>query len=97
MPLVKGSSREVISENIRELMESGRPQKQAVAIALRSARESDPLSVPPNPNDPTSPRLPKLGKPTLTAGRKPSAAVQALCSLGYSRAQAERLCNPKRK
>lgn len=96
MPLLKGSSRAVISENIRELMESGRPQKQAVAIALRSARESDPLSIPPNPNDPL-PRLPKPKRLALTAGRKPSAAVKALCSIGYTRAQAERLCNPKPK
>lgn len=38
MPLKKGKSREVISENIRELIDSGRPQKQAIAIALDTAR-----------------------------------------------------------
>lgn len=37
MPLRKGKSREVVSENIRELMASGRPQKQAVAIAMSEA------------------------------------------------------------
>lgn len=36
-PLMKGSSRAVISENIRREMHAGRPQKQAIAIALRSA------------------------------------------------------------
>ncbi len=39
-PLRKGRSRAVISENIRELMHTGRPQKQAVAIALSTARRS---------------------------------------------------------
>lgn len=37
MPLLEGSSREVVSHNIRELVHSGRPQKQAVAIALKKA------------------------------------------------------------
>ena len=36
MPLKKGSSAKVMSENIRELIASGRPQKQAVAIAHRA-------------------------------------------------------------
>jgi hypothetical protein len=40
MPLKKGSSDKVISANIRELIKSGRPKKQAVAIALDSARKS---------------------------------------------------------
>jgi len=40
MPLLKGSSREVISANIKELMASGRSNKQAVAIALAKARKS---------------------------------------------------------
>jgi hypothetical protein len=39
-PLKRGSSKEVISENISELMNEGYPQKQAIAIALRQAGKS---------------------------------------------------------
>jgi len=40
MPLVPGKSREKISTNIRTEIAAGKPQKQAVAIALSKARES---------------------------------------------------------
>jgi len=33
MPLKKGKSKATVSKNIKELRASGRPQKQAVAIA----------------------------------------------------------------
>jgi hypothetical protein len=40
MPLKKGSSQKIVSSNISELMHSGRPQNQAVAIALKTARDA---------------------------------------------------------
>lgn len=41
MPLKKGSSREAISENIKTEMKAGKPQRQAVAIALDVARRAN--------------------------------------------------------
>lgn len=37
MPLKKGRSRAVITENIHEMEQAGHPHEQAVAAALRSA------------------------------------------------------------
>jgi len=37
MPLKPGKSRQVISENISELMAAGYPQPQAIAIAMSHA------------------------------------------------------------
>ena len=42
MPLKSGKSNKVISSNIRTEMAAGRPQEQAVAIAMRKAGKAKP-------------------------------------------------------
>lgn len=40
MPMLKGSSKKTISENIRREIHRGHPQKQAIAMALSAAGKS---------------------------------------------------------
>lgn len=39
MPLKKGSSRKAVNQNIKTEMAHGKPQNQAIAIALSEARK----------------------------------------------------------
>jgi hypothetical protein len=39
MPLKQGKSSKTISGNIKELMGSGKPQKQAIAIAIEESKK----------------------------------------------------------
>jgi len=42
MPLIKGTSNKVVSENIRREIHRGHPQKQAIAMALAAAGRTRP-------------------------------------------------------
>ena len=40
MPLLKGSSQEIISRNIAEMIKAGHPRDQAIAASLNNAGKS---------------------------------------------------------
>ena len=60
MPLVKGKTPKSISKNIKTEMAAGRPQKQAVAIALNTARKAG-AKIPPPPKSKRRPVANNLG------------------------------------
>ena len=59
MPLKPGSSQQVVSSNIKEMVQSGYPQKQAVAASLNKAGKSN-QGATKSPSKPASPA--KKGK-----------------------------------
>jgi hypothetical protein len=68
MPLEEGSSREVVGRNIKTEMEHGKPQKQAVAIALNKAGLSNK-----DANDVTQP---STAMPPAATGLVPAKPVE---------------------
>lgn len=59
MPLFKGSSKEIMHQNMKELMREGKPQSQAVAMAMRSAGKGKKVN-----------KLKKVGKAKVAKNRK---------------------------
>lgn len=89
MPLRRGYSRKTISANIRELMRSGYPQKQAVAIALKSARKYRRAGK--KTKKVSKKRAKKLSAGSILHRRKVKILSKRLKKQGYTKRDAKRL------
>lgn len=86
MPLVQGGSKKAISTNIATEMNAGRPQKQAVAIALNTARRNG-ANIP----MPKKAKALKLKKPKAPRV-KPASGTPLASVLGFN--AAKKIPNP---
>lgn len=70
MPLLKGNSKNVVGDNIRELRKAGHPEDQAVAIAMKNARGTAPgVNDEDDPPMPAKPKMPKPAKIHIERGQ----------------------------
>lgn len=65
MPLSKGKSQKTISKNISEMMHAGHPQDQAIAAALKTARETRAAGGL-GPSKPSTPKMSAPSKPAVS-------------------------------
>lgn len=90
MPLKNGHSHEVISGNVRELVKAGHEPKQAVAIALSSARKSKKMAMGGSVMDETE-EMPRALAELQADGDMPPEAVAGPSEQMEDRAFAEAL------
>lgn len=85
MPLIKGYSRASISKNIRESIHAGKPQAQAVAIALKVAREAF------EARHPKRKTLPGYLRPALNPKPSPELVASLVAAAGVTTTQAKQI------